>query len=103
MTIDWKEAVGIVATLFVFIGFTMKGENKIRVFNAIGSAIFVVYGLLIGALSVWILNGACLILNIYKLIKDSKSDKIIRTVRSNHKDTADIAKVIINQSKNKKI
>lgn len=63
----WVEAIGISATCLIFIGFLFKGELKIRVFNAIGSILFVIHGLLMGTFSVWLLNGACLILNIWKI------------------------------------
>lgn len=62
------EYVGLAATVTIFIGFMQKGEIAIRLFNAIGSILFVIYGLSIGAVSVWILNGACTILNIYHII-----------------------------------
>ena len=65
---DAIEYVGLAATLMVFIGFTRKGELPIRAFNTVGSILFVIYGLSIGALSVWVLNAACTILNIYHII-----------------------------------
>lgn len=92
--IDWKELIGILATIFVFIGFTQKGTIRIRILNSVGSILFVVYGLLIGALSVWILNGACLILNIYKVIKEKQEKSSgVRKVVSRGDNTADISEV----------
>lgn len=79
MKFNWIELIGILATLFVFIGFTQSGENKIRIFNMIGSIIFVIYGLLIGSLSVWLLNGACFILNVIKIFKSRKYINVIKT------------------------
>lgn len=63
------EAIGIVATLFVLGSFLVDGEKKIRKINIAGAALFVVYGIAIGALSVWLLNGALLAVHIYKLRK----------------------------------
>ena len=61
------EAIGIIATLFVLGSFLVDGERKIRKINILGAILFVVYGVLIGALSVWLLNGALLVIHIYKL------------------------------------
>lgn len=67
------EVVGIIATLFVLTSFILNGENKIRIVNIIGAVIFVVYGLLLGAISVWLLNSILVIIHIYKLYKSRRS------------------------------
>lgn len=72
--IDWKEIIGLCATLFVLISFTQSDVKKIRYINMIGCILFVVYGVLIHSPSVWILNLICFILHIYKLVK--KLDQI---------------------------
>lgn len=64
------ELIGVLASVMVLISFTMNGEKKIRLINIFGASLFVIYGLLIGAFSVWFLNGALLGLHIYKLKKD---------------------------------
>ncbi|MCL2382831.1 MAG: lactate dehydrogenase [Oscillospiraceae bacterium] len=63
------EILGIIATLFVLASFALSGEGKIRSINIIGSTLFVIYGIFIGAISVWLLNGALIFIHIYKLIK----------------------------------
>jgi len=63
------ELLGIISTLFVLASFVLSGEAKIRRVNIIGSVLFVVYGIGIGALSVWLLNGALIFIHIFKLIK----------------------------------
>ena len=67
------EAIGILATLFVLGSFLVDGEMKIRRINIFGAILFVIYGVLIGALSVWLLNGALLFIHIYKLRKIKES------------------------------
>lgn len=67
------EAIGILATLFVLGSFLVDGEKKIRRINIFGAILFVVYGVLIGALSVWLLNSALLVIHIYKLRKLKES------------------------------
>jgi len=63
------EIIGIVATLFVLVSFLFTSEVRIRQINIIGAVIFVVYGIIIGAISVYVLNGALIIIHIYKLYK----------------------------------
>lgn len=69
------EAIGILATLFVLGSFLVNGEAKIRKINIIGATLFVIYGLIIGALSVWLLNGALIVIHLYYLSKMNKSSK----------------------------
>ena len=63
------EAVGIVASLFVFLSFFWSNEKRTRIINMVGCFVFVVYALLIGSLSVMIMNAACLVLHIVKLVQ----------------------------------
>ena len=66
---DKIEILGIVATLFVLLSFSLKGELKIRFVNSFGAMLFVIYGVLIQAWSIWILNIALLMIHIYFLVK----------------------------------
>lgn len=63
------ESIGIFATVFVLISFLFNKPKRIRIVNIIGAILFVVYGLLINALSVWLLNGALIVIHIYYLLK----------------------------------
>ena len=63
------EIIGIIATLFVLLSFLFTAEKRIRQINIIGALIFIVYGVIITAHSVYILNGALVIIHIYKLYK----------------------------------
>jgi hypothetical protein len=62
------EILGNVATCFVLLSFLMRRVTVIRIINIIGSAGFIVYGVLLGALSVWILNSALIAIHIFYLI-----------------------------------
>lgn len=66
------EIIGTMASTLVLISFLMKGERKIRLVNIIGAIVFVVYGILIGAFSVWFLNGMLCFIHIHKLISGKK-------------------------------
>jgi len=63
------EILGICASLIVLVSFLAKGEKNIRLINIIGALVFVIYGLLIGAFSIWFLNSALCLIHIYKIAK----------------------------------
>lgn len=50
------EIIGVIASVIVLISFVMNAEKKIRIINIIGALLFVIYGILINAFSVWFLN-----------------------------------------------
>lgn len=64
------EILGVIATIFIFIAFTQSDVIKIRIINSIGCLLFIIYGVILGAFSIWFLNTACLILNMYKIYKE---------------------------------
>lgn len=63
------EILGTIASIIILFGFLMKGERNIRLVNIFGAICFVIYGIMINAFSVWFLNGALIIIHIYKLLK----------------------------------
>ncbi len=63
------EVIGVCASIIVLISFLLKGEEKIRIVNLVGAILFVIYGLLIHAFSVWFLNSVLVLVHLYKLIK----------------------------------
>lgn len=70
------EVIGIAGTLFVLASFLMKDYRKTRIINIIGAALFVIYGLCIGAISTWLLNGVLILVHIYFLCrKEDKNDR----------------------------
>ena len=76
----WKEIIGIFATLLIlasmlFPTLSYKGSFWMRVLNVLGSIVFVIYGILLPAISTAVLNGVLIIVNsvhLYKLVKDHK-------------------------------
>lgn len=63
------ETVGIVASLLVFISFFWSNEKLTRIVNMVGCVAFVVYAVLIQSLSVCVINSACFILHVVKLVQ----------------------------------
>lgn len=67
------EIIGIASTVLILLSMlfkttTIKGDIRMRVLNLIGSAVFVVYGCLLPAISTIILNVALVAVNTYHLI-----------------------------------
>lgn len=62
------EILGYVATIIVAISFLMKDVLKLRCVNSIGCLCFVLYGVLIGAIPVALLNGLIVAINAYYIL-----------------------------------
>jgi len=67
-----KEAIGIVASLLIIVSMSFKTSTlqstiKMRIFNMLGSAVFVVYGLVLPAYSTAFLNAVLIGVNAHHL------------------------------------
>ena len=74
------ELIGIASTVLILFSMlfkttTLKGDIRMRALNLAGSAVFVVYGCLLPAISTAVLNGALVIVNIYHLVTLVKENK----------------------------
>lgn len=67
------ELVGYLASILIVISLTMSSIVKLRIINSIGCSLFVVYGIVLGAIPVAISNGLIIFINLYYLHKYSKS------------------------------
>ena len=65
------ELLGLTAMFFVLGSFLLKGEYRIRLVNGFGAMLFVIYGVIIEAWSVWLLNIFLLIIQIVFLCRRS--------------------------------
>lgn len=63
------ELLGLFATVMIVCSFLFNEVKWIRILNGIGSILFVIYGICIGAVSVYVLNSICFCIQIYKLIR----------------------------------
>lgn len=72
---NWFEVIGICGTLFVLLSFLMKDIVKVRIINIVGAVLFVVYGILINALSTWLMNAMLVIINVVYLIMGNVKKK----------------------------
>jgi len=63
------EIYGYISMLVVIISMLQKNVEKLRIINTISCIMFVVYGFLIGAYPVILLNSIITVINLYKLFK----------------------------------
>lgn len=82
------EVIGMIATVFVLLSFLFNEPAKIRAVNALGAATFVAYGILIGATSVWVLNAALIVIQLYHLFKLAKKESEETTMGKNQHSKA---------------
>ncbi len=71
------ELLGYSASVFVAASLLMSNIKWLRYINTIGCMLFVVYGLLISAYPVAIMNAFCCLINMYHLAKIYKKQREI--------------------------
>ena len=76
----YYEIIGYLGSLLVALSLSMKNIRHLRRINFFGAFIFSVYGLLIGAYPVFVLNGYIAAIDIYFLIKMYKSKEDFKLV-----------------------
>lgn len=83
MGIDWLEWLGYMASFIVLISLLMSSVIKLRWINLLGSLVFAIYGFLIEALPVGIMNLGIVFINIYYLAKIYNSKDYFKTLPIN--------------------
>lgn len=63
------EIFGYISMIVVLISMTMGDIRKLRILNSVSCAMFVIYGFILGAYPIVIMNILCIIINLYKLSK----------------------------------
>jgi len=63
------NAIGMLASIMILICFMMNDERKIRIIDAIGAGLYVVYGLLICSFPNVFMNAVLILIQVYKLIR----------------------------------
>lgn len=63
------EIIGFLAGVMVLISFTQTDVKRIRILNCTGCILFVIYGILISAWSVWVVNLIIVGTHIYNIRK----------------------------------
>ena len=65
---DWLEILGYLGSVLVAVSLMMKSMVKLRWINLAGAAVFCIYGLLISAYPVFVLNGFIVVADIYYIV-----------------------------------
>ena len=103
MDIDIYEYIGYAASIIVAVSMTFNSIVKFRVVNLIGAAVFAIYGLLIDAYPVAVMNGFIVLVDVYYLIivyskkqvfevldVENNDSFLEKFLNFNHKDIAEI-------------
>ncbi|OOF44737.1 hypothetical protein BKK51_08395 [Rodentibacter trehalosifermentans] len=80
MELDFIELLGYIATFFVAASFLFKSIVHLRIVNSVGAVLFVVYGMIIGAYPVAVLNGFLVCVNLYQLYRLKKEQPAPKTL-----------------------
>lgn len=64
---DYTEIIGYFGSALIFLSFMMKDMKTLRWVSIIGCIVFIIYGLLIGAIPIAITNSAIVVVNLYYL------------------------------------
>lgn len=70
------EILGYLASIFVAISLLMSNIKLLRYVNTVGCFLFVAYGVWIEAYPVAVMNGFCVLINVYHLWKLKKAEKM---------------------------
>lgn len=82
-----RELLGFVGGALILLSMCFSTKNYVgtvllRSFNALGSLVYIVYGIWIEGISIVVLNAICLVLNIVHLlsaVKDERNRKKVST------------------------
>ena len=81
------ELVGYLGSVLVVVAMLMPSLVKLRVINTVGAAICLVYSFIIGAYSMVLMNACLITINVYNLIKLSRTEKHFDLVEGEKDDT----------------
>ena len=84
---NWKELIGYTGTVLIAASLMMNSIGKLRKVNLAGASTFAVYGLLVGAYPVFVLNSFISLVDIYYLIRmklEKDYFELFRIFRSNN-------------------
>lgn len=84
---DILEIIGYCGSILVAVSLTMKNIVKLRWINLFGAATFSLYGLLLGAYPVFVLNGFITVVDIYYLVQMYKTKEkfsLVPVLNDNH-------------------
>lgn len=66
---SWIDILGYAASLLVAVALSMSSIARLRFLNLCGAAVFVIYGWLVGAYPVFVVNAYIVVINVIFLVK----------------------------------
>lgn len=78
------ELIGYLASVLVAVSLTMRSVLRLRVINLVGAATFLVYGLLIAAYPIAVVNGVIVGINLYYLREMRQTESYFTILESHH-------------------
>lgn len=69
------EYLGYMASVFIILSLLTSNVKRFRYINLIGCSSFFVYGTIIQAYPVIVLNTSCILINIYNIIKLNQANR----------------------------
>lgn len=81
------EAFGYLGSTLVLVSFLMASVFKLRIVNSIGSVIFTIYAFIIHSYPTAIMNACLVLINIYYLVKMSRTTKVYDFVKTDTNDS----------------
>jgi hypothetical protein len=70
---DWREILGYTGSVLIAVSLMMKDVVRLRYYNMAGAAAFALYGLLISAWPVFLLNAFNAAINLYHVVALARS------------------------------
>ncbi|MBN1112107.1 MAG: YgjV family protein [Bacteroidales bacterium] len=83
LSIEWFEWIGYMASVTVAVSLVMSSIVKLRWYNLLGAILFTIYGIIIGAWPVAVVNGFIIVIDIYYLVKMYTHNSSIKVVDVN--------------------
>lgn len=84
MNVQWIEILGYVASLLVAISLMMRSVLRLRIVNVLGAICFTVYGLLISAYPIAVVNAAIILINLYYLAEMLRTRTLVTAIDIEH-------------------
>lgn len=69
MTVNWIQLFGYFGSVLIAVSLTMRSIVRLRWINFFGALVFSIYGLLVSAIPVFVLNGFIVLIDVYYIVQ----------------------------------
>ena len=85
---EWMDILGYAASVLVAVSLTMSSIVKLRVLNLIGAVVFAIYGWLVGAHPVLVVNGFIAVVNVVYILRMRRLEDTFELLEISRADNA---------------